>query len=159
VAIESFIDSGPKGRSFSFQGNDYHISPSILSGRAMRAIRRKIAQLQREELMSFLRSDPPLPDAVRQQLIDKYDPDAMITFRAIAIAAQNPEVLATMLHVACEELTSFEQALALVDDYPNYIELMGFALDAADLLSLGNSNSPDATDSDPGTLKDERPSS
>lgn len=142
MSLDSFVDNGPEGVSFEFEGKSYSITPAVAGGRVQRMARRKIAELARSDLQALLAAQPPLSSEQQKMAIESLKLYGNVRFADVARAHQIPEVLATVLQHSVAELGSYEEALDLVDRYPVYLELMGLTLQAMGLESLKNLPAP-----------------
>lgn len=146
MSSDPFTDSGPVGQSITHKGKTYFLSPRVLEGRFMRQLRAFISDLNRIELSKLLNANKGMPRDVIEILVDRYKPLISVTFRDINLAAQMPEVLAKMIELGCDDIKKYDEAMELVDDYPNFIELMETVLIATGLELIKNSKAP-ATES------------
>lgn len=146
---DSFTDLAPVGGSFTLNGRTFVIKPNVLSGRSMRAIRRSIAEINRIDLAKTV-SHPGLSSEVVETICKHYKPETQIGYGDLVRAVQVPEVLASVLTVGVDELADYDEALAVVDEYPNYAELMGIVISACGLDTLKNSKAPATDEQEPG---------
>ena len=146
---DSFSDAGPVGGSFVHNGTTYQINPNVLSGRSMRAIRRVVADINRRDMAQLL-SQGSLPAAAVQQVCQHYKVESQIGFGDIVRAVQLPEVVASIIEIGCDAVDSYDHAMQLVDEYPNFAELMGIVIQACGLDTLKNSKAPASDEQTPG---------
>lgn len=151
---DQLLDQGPAGGSFTHNGITYVIEPKIMGGRAMRHVRRTIADMNRTDLAKLL-NQTSLSEGAVDRICARYKQESQIGFKDIMQAVQLPEVVASLLSVSCDEIKSYTDALAIVDDYPNFMELMAIVLQATGLNTLKNSKAPANANEAPGGSESE----
>jgi hypothetical protein len=141
MSNSSFTDTGPEPHSFEHAGRRYLIHPRILSGKSVRAVRRHIAELEEAEIQRFVEKFG-ITDEERRSILDKWSPRHIVSFSDMISALRVPEALATALQHSVDELATYEQAWEVVQDFPNFFDLLDVAAKAMGLDKLKNSSSP-----------------
>lgn len=139
----ALASSGPPGASIEFDGRRIAIEPSSLSGKSIRAYRRIMADLKREEVKRLL-LDKKIPRHVREMIIRESIAPTSVGQADVILGLQIPEFLREVLYLACPAETR-ETIDRLVDEYPVYDELMEVVFISMGFATLKNSAPPATT--------------
>lgn len=134
--------SAPAGVTITFRGKDVVINPVALSGKTIKALRRRLLDMRREEAKHLL-SSRALSPAAQKQLIEASLDVGVTGFQAVMAAMQVPEVLAEFLAIGigCD----YDEANKLVEEYAPFDQLMLACVRAMGIDSLKNSSPPQTT--------------
>lgn len=147
--MSSFHDQGPQPQSIQHEGKRYTIHPRILSGKAVRAVRAHMCELEDREIKRLL-AEHELTEEQKARVVEKWAPRHVVSMGDMLASLRVPEALATALMHSCDQLPTYEAAIEFVDNYPNYFELLDVAAKAMGVELLKNSNSP-VPATEPGT--------
>ncbi len=132
------LASGQDGSTFTFEGKVYHLEPKALSSKVVRQLVRLYDQQMR----------PLLPEMIAALNRCSTDDEREIVKEAYGYFSQRMEKVSYMyttedgvavaIHMCCPDVGTIEEATRIVDEHPNFIDLVTAVVGATTLAAVGN---------------------
>lgn len=144
--------SAPAGVTITFRGKDIVINPTSLSGKTIKALRRRLCDMRRDEAKRLLAAKTLSPQT-RTEIIERSLDVVSTGFGQVMKSIEIPEVLAEFLAIGIG--VTYEKANELVEEFPQYDVLMMAAIQSMGLRELKNSDPPSQTGEPSDQAQDE----